>query len=1263
MTTQRPDRFAAFAALPDVGFPLRRLPVYAEVVWEGPPPSPPPPDDRFAEPTLAALADVDDACHGEDACIASIERSVAAHIAASVAQAARDALLAAGDAPRELIADTIRRALDALGRDSLRGVDAETASAALAAALAAEAARRELARPETVERLRPLRRAHPLGLLATDHVGYVSFDLTRLPAEIRDALAERMAWLLDPLPPVADAAPGATILAYPLGLRHLALDALVQRRFADDAIVMRIEVEISDLPPEVANLGLAAMQDPGLVDWRLSPGSFASNPGALIGADGCETLLPADTALHEFNFHQVVGLGPDEVDLGLNDDLRARVRPAFVNTFRLSLIPVGHSLGQILYSFPLAPGESVDFAVIDWTRRDSTLRNEDTRLDESLVHELRRDRVISETVRAGVTEVQKGSSFMAGLAYSVGGAVGTGGFGAAAGLSAALGGTTATSRGSRDIAADTVQRLSDNVAQAASASREINSTIVVQSAQAEHEAIETRTVVNYNHSHALTVLYYEVLRHYRLTVEFAGRRPAILAKAHSGLTHLVKAGGAQRLAPDWTRVRVNRAPIEAALLDPTQKDNLDAVQRKWRRELEATARKALPAPGAPPGPTAFRYFWFEMRTGGIPVSEDYDLQISATIIRNDGAARGILTVNGNRRISTPGAFFATDNTYWFAAAVDAPEPMPWDRIEAFDVLADLTEGDKRDSQVSISFIRIAGVDLNGVEVILFERAFDAGHIVIGNDWSLLLPTRRPAPAPPWAGPAADIVDDEVRILALEEHLMSRLAHYEGAARLGLPDAQRASDLAALALPDGRTLLDKVDNRPLEVVGDFVAYPCTDAGWSDQILAAYERLELDAIPARERLLALPTRGVFAEAKLGHCNASEEIDNSRFWDWQSSPIPHMAPEIAPVQPVTPQPGAQDATPSAFPTSLLNIVNPPSAPDPQGMTVALTALATANIFRDMSGQAQLTDLLKKLSDNSVAIAGAAQRAPSAGQGAPAGQTPSPAPTPTPAPTSAPSVPPPPQTPEQQQSTRAEVQQKQIDIGKQLPIPQRRQIEKKVAADIVDARDWNISVVSKWKGDTIEAPVDASFSATAYFDRNTPAGGLYLQTQSVNTVAVWTLRHDGSPTHVSVHATEIKPVAFDLSLSVPGLVLDGLTLKADTYRVPLTTVGRTLPDSYSATAILDKAKLDAANPTVKLEGTLVIGKRDIEVTFKVGAGGELAGDLTRAFEASGTIEIVKLAATAALKAATKVTVNGEAAVKATVEVQFVKGYELKHV
>ena len=96
--------------------------------------------------------------------------------------------------------------------------------------------------------------------------------------------------------------------------------------------------------------------------------------------------------------------------------------------------------------------------------------------------------------------------------------------------------------------------------------------------------------------------------------------------------------------------------------------------------------------------------------------------------------------------------------------------------------------------------------------------------------------------------------------------------------------------------------------------------------------------------------MPTRGVFAEGKLGHCNVSEEIDNTKFWKWEEHPIPIEAPGINPVTPIQPTPQQVSAMPTAFPQSLVNIVNPSPAPDPTGLTAALSLLGTPNIFRDM-------------------------------------------------------------------------------------------------------------------------------------------------------------------------------------------------------------------------------------------------------------------------------------------------------------------------
>ena len=815
--------------------------------------------------------------------------------------------------------------------------------------------------------------AHPMGVLATDHVGYLSFDLTRLPPDVADALASALeARRRDPNAPT-----DTSIWLYPMAREEARVDALAQMRVAHDAIVVKLELDL-ELDPitcqpklcePLKNSGFMAMQNPSLTDWRLSPGSFGTNAGALVGADGCEMVLPSNTALHEFNFHQVIGVPAADVDLPIDPAAVGKVRPGIVNEYRLSFIPIGHSLGQILYTFPLAPGESVNFAVIDWTRRDSALRNEATKLDESLVHELRRDRIITETVQASVDEWQRGGSLMGGIASSVGGAIS---------VSNAIGGAYSTTSGSRDIAANTVQKLSDKVAQAATSSRELHSTVVVQSSQAEHEAIETRTVVNYNHSHALTILYYEVLRHFRVVTEFVRRRPALLTNIHGGIAY-VAPGPPPRHEIWWPAIYENRKILEEALLDDRYKEGFDIVERRRHRNFVAEVVGPPPAPIPAPDPPlaagpALRFFEFNMKTGGwFANAEDHTQEVVVTATLWPTGVK----LNDGNRISPPGAFTFGNSDNSFVGVVpkraNGEYIVRWGEIDMVQIFVHQSE-----TNVSFQHITVTGIDVDGHRLVLVDKEYESGHLTLTDDCNIDLWTLRPQPPPPPLPPLgrpAEEIEEDAKFKEFNEHLLNRRAHYERALRLGSTPAQRAFELASLGVGGGASLLEKVDNRPLEVLGDYVAYPCIDPTWSQMIMDT--ALKLPEVETVERLVTLPTRGVFAEAKLGHCNASEEIDNTRFWDWQKSPIPHLAPDIEAIKAGQHLVKDLNLQSTPFPQSMLNIVNPPSAPDPQGMTAALTALTTANIFRDMSGRGEVADLLKKLSDNSIGIAEAANRA----------------------------------------------------------------------------------------------------------------------------------------------------------------------------------------------------------------------------------------------------------------------------------------------
>ena len=109
------------------------------------------------------------------------------------------------------------------------------------------------------------------------------------------------------------------------------------------------------------------------------------------------------------------------------------------------------------------------------------------------------------------------------------------------------------------------------------------------------------------------------------------------------------------------------------------------------------------------------------------------------------------------------------------------------------------------------------------------------------------------------------------------------------------------------------------------------------------------------------MSLATDGVFAEAVLGRSNGAEKLDITRFWDWQTSPIPILPSEIAPVdtasrvRDVAPETG--QLAPSAAAIRALGTL-----PEPTGAAAALQAIAASNLFRDMSGLDATSALLQK-------------------------------------------------------------------------------------------------------------------------------------------------------------------------------------------------------------------------------------------------------------------------------------------------------------
>ncbi|MEU5303095.1 hypothetical protein ACH4YO_30465 [Streptomyces noursei] len=801
----------------------------------------------------------------------------------------------------------------------------------------------------------------PLGLLGSDHAGYLSWDLAPLWRQALQ-LAER-----------PDGSTAEVRLAhvwlYLGGPLQSAVDVLAEADERAQALVLRLGVDRGGVFTGSAT-GFPAMQSPALLDWYLSPGSFAYVPAELIGQGGCETLLPSNVATQQYQVHQIVTVPHllANLDYGAQyasaaedgvgtDSTGVPVPIALVISYDVTWIPVGHGLGQVTYSLPLAPGEQVQLAVVDWSRTSTDSRLEDIALTDDLEHALTRDRTVDEVVKGAVNEWQRGGSVMAGVA----GAASMGMFGG----SAAIGGGYATTTGDRSVSADTVQNLHDQIRQHSTSVRDMRSTVVVQSRQAEHSTAQTRTVRNHNHAHAMTLLYYEVLRHFRVLVERGTVRPAVLLPAAS-----------PNLDDELVIVRYRRL-LQAGLLDPQLAGGFDAVEKyaAWQ-ELQPE----VPVP-PDPGSVEFILFQFRFTIGDLSNFQDrVPTTVALTQRAPDGGQRVTYLVRPQHsdwdpdptHLQNPGDFQHTHAMVDLAGVPRSDERVNWRDLRTISVTLTPPYTEGRNDDVAVEHLVVTAVDTAGNTHLLVDEPSGKLFQKPSTTWALAV---RQAPEPAPAPTPFQRLGDEENLLRirLRRHLVQNREHYYRLIRLGEDPNARWTELAGSSLTVGgttRPLFQAVENRAVEVLGDATAFPLDPALFDG---SGEGRVRLPKVdPARsEQLISLPTRGIFAEAKLGHCNSAEVIDNTRFWDWQKSPDPDSAPQIAPVSTASRE-VVVSTTPSGLPASAVTIVQPPQAPDPVGMAAALQLLGKGDIFRDESMQKEVAALLTSLASNAAGLAG---------------------------------------------------------------------------------------------------------------------------------------------------------------------------------------------------------------------------------------------------------------------------------------------------
>ncbi|HEY5731202.1 MAG TPA: LysM peptidoglycan-binding domain-containing protein [Anaerolineales bacterium] len=600
-------------------------------------------------------------------------------------------------------------------------------------------------------------------------------------------------------------------------------------------------------------------------------------------------------------------------------------------TYRQSWYAQGVTLGQLLHSLALAPGESTRIAMVDWYRRTSERTDEKIKEADVLSQTAQQARSISEITKAVASEMQYGDSLSSsfGKSNESGWSIGI----ASGGSASSMGLATNVSRsgGQRKMSAAMNQNILSRTQQHATAERSRRATVVRESFQQEKETLTTRVVTNYNHMHAMTVQYYEVVQVYRVATEV------------------------------WDAERVLFIPMKAINFNDPR------VFTRYKELLKVVA----PNDGIRNKLDSWDGY-FDAEVTGIPAKyhrfSGGDLPIEALTPRPIWLDRSPtlerLDYQSDVKIVAIHVSYVNDDS-----------PKKYSRDDRNNLIGSLD---------------LQSTSLNTLEEIVFEfEETEMDSEAIENripSWikyqykdsvnrspsikEMFYPPVKETDAAPAQGPddVADVDENaekkttlvtvlQVKINSGEPALIQHLQdnpRYSYAIWLSL-DSMTLSQLLAGYMYEGKGIASYVEPVPVAITGNYLGFRWKfgdsdeeqqkEKDWRQKVMGLNKPVEAE--------IPLPSGGVFAEAVLGRFNSAEKLDITRFWNWQDSPIPFAAPDIAPLT-AGGKSDQTNLTPGQLGQPAVSINAAPGLPDPTGMNDIMQAIAVSNMFRDMSGQA---------------------------------------------------------------------------------------------------------------------------------------------------------------------------------------------------------------------------------------------------------------------------------------------------------------------
>lgn len=176
----------------------------------------------------------------------------------------------------------------------------------------------------------------------------------------------------------------------------------------------------------------------------------------------------------------------------------------------------GLGLGNLLQSVALAPGEVTQVAMTHWNHTTRATDSETESQDDSTSESDTQNRSVTEIQQAAAAEHSSGGSVGSSSSESAQGGYAGFGFSVSAGSSNTLSTACSYSDGSKNMAMAANQQVAATTGRQAEAARTRRASMVREISQSEDQSVSVRVVANYNHMHALTVMYFEVIEVYDL---------------------------------------------------------------------------------------------------------------------------------------------------------------------------------------------------------------------------------------------------------------------------------------------------------------------------------------------------------------------------------------------------------------------------------------------------------------------------------------------------------------------------------------------------------------------------------------------------------------------------------------------------------------------------------------------------------------------------------------------------------------------------